>query len=151
MRAGRADAQALRRARSRSRSARSLRSSASTSAAVRQTGVAISSTDCMSSGPICSTNSLACDGREDRVDVLDEVERLRVEEHVLLLDAERVRVARAERVVEHAPARGEALTGDRRRVELHLGARTLPLFRWEEHRLFDRPDCRQQASKRGES
>ena len=36
---------------------------------------------------------LLVDAREHRVDVLDEVERLGVEEHVLLLDAERERVA----------------------------------------------------------
>ena len=39
------------------------------------------------------------DGREHRLDVLDEVERLAVEQLVLLLDPERVRVARAELVV----------------------------------------------------
>src|SRR5439155_26098243 len=39
---------------------------------------------------------------EHRVDVLHEVTRLRVEEHVLLLDAERVRVARSEAVLEDA-------------------------------------------------
>ena len=37
---------------------------------------------------------VALDGVEDGIDVLDEVEALRVEEHVLLLDAERERVAR---------------------------------------------------------
>ena len=47
---------------------------------------------------------MARDGGEHGVDVLDEVERLAVEEHVLLLDAERVRVALAEGVVEHAAA-----------------------------------------------
>ena len=52
---------------------------------------------------------LAARGRgEHGVDVLDEVEGLRVEEHVLLLDAERVRLALAEGVVEHAAAGGEA-------------------------------------------
>src|SRR5205085_11704819 len=56
--------------------------------------------------------------REHRVDVLDEVEGLGVEEHVLLLHAQRVRVALAERVVEHAPAGGEALARDRRGVDL---------------------------------
>jgi hypothetical protein len=44
------------------------------------------------------------DRGEHRIDVLDEVEGLGVEEHVLLLDTERVRVARAERVAEHAAA-----------------------------------------------
>src|SRR5579862_637099 len=39
---------------------------------------------------------------EYRVDVLHEVPRLGIEQHVLLLDAERVRVARAEAVVEDA-------------------------------------------------
>ena len=54
------------------------------------------------------------------VDVLDEVERLAVEQHVLLLDAECVRVALPEAVVEHAAALGEArtLAGDRRRERL---------------------------------
>src|SRR5947199_2231626 len=51
---------------------------------------------------------VAADGCEDRVDVLDEVERLAVEQHVLLLDAERVCVALAEGVVEHAAAGREA-------------------------------------------
>jgi hypothetical protein len=57
---------------------------------------------------------------EHRVDVLDEVERLAVEQHVLLLDAERVRVALSERVVEDAAAGREAgaLPGDGRRVDL---------------------------------
>ncbi len=45
---------------------------------------------------------VALDRVQDGLDVLDEVEARRVEEHVLLLDAERVRVARAEPVVEHA-------------------------------------------------
>ena len=55
------------------------------------------------------------DGGEHGVDVLHEIERLGVEQHVLLLDAERVRVALPERVVEHAAALGEAaaLAGDR--------------------------------------
>ena len=48
---------------------------------------------------------VARDRREHRLDVLDEVERLRVEELVLLLDAERVRVARSELVVEDAARR----------------------------------------------
>ena len=69
------------------------------------------------------------DGREHRVDVLHEVPRLGVEEHVLLLDAERVRVALAERVVEHARLRAAgafgALAGDRRRKDLlHAGSIT---------------------------
>ena len=45
---------------------------------------------------------VALDRVEHRLDVLDEVEALRVEEHVLLLDAERVRVAGAEAVVDDA-------------------------------------------------
>src|SRR2546423_4208627 len=59
-------------------------------------------------------------GCKPRVDVLDEVERLAVEEHVLLFDAERVGVALAEGVVEHAAAGREAraLAGDRRRIDL---------------------------------
>src|SRR5207248_2821478 len=55
---------------------------------------------------------------------LDEVECLAVEQHVLLLDTERVRVAASEGVVEHAAALREsaALSGDRRRVDLlHAG------------------------------
>src|SRR5438552_2306656 len=52
------------------------------------------------------------------VDVVDEIEALAVEQHVLLLDAERVRLALAERVVEDAAPRREALAGDRRRVDL---------------------------------
>ena len=42
------------------------------------------------------------DAREHRVDVLHEVPGLWIEEHVLLLDAQRVRVAAAELVVEDA-------------------------------------------------
>ena len=49
------------------------------------------------------------DRGEHRVDVLDEVERLGIEELVLLLDAERVRVAGSERVVEDAPCRLRAV------------------------------------------
>jgi hypothetical protein len=45
---------------------------------------------------------------EHGLDVLDEVECLAVEQHVLLLDPERVRLAVAEVVVEHAAAGGEA-------------------------------------------
>ena len=55
---------------------------------------------------------------EHRVDVLHEVERLGVEEHVLLLDAERVRLALAELVVEDAAAGGEALARDRGGIDL---------------------------------
>ena len=58
---------------------------------------------------------------EHGVDVLHEVERLGVEQHVLLLDAERVRLALAELVVEHAAARGEALARDRCRIDLLHG------------------------------
>src|SRR5437762_3465560 len=61
---------------------------------------------------------------EHRVDVLDEVECLAVEQHVLLLDAERVRIAASEGVVEHAASLCEsaALAGDRRRMDLlHSG------------------------------
>ena len=65
------------------------------------------------------------DRREHRVDVLHEVPRLGVEQHVLLLDAERVRVALAERVIEHARVAGAeplgALPGDRRREDLLHG------------------------------
>src|SRR5262249_49502653 len=42
------------------------------------------------------------DGCEHGVDVLHEIEGARVEEHVLLFHAERVRVALAEAVFEHA-------------------------------------------------
>ena len=58
------------------------------------------------------------DGGEDGVDVLDEVECLAVQQHVLLLDAERVGVAVAEVVVEHAAAGREALARDRGGVDL---------------------------------
>ena len=75
---------------------------------MRQTGVVISITDCISSELIRASNSLPGDRGEHGVDVLDEVEGLRVEQHVLLLDAERVRLAFAEGVVEHAAAGGEA-------------------------------------------
>ena len=51
---------------------------------------------------------VADDGRQEGVDVLHEVEGLAVEEHVLLLDAERVRIALSECVVEDAAALGEA-------------------------------------------
>src|SRR5262249_36607399 len=53
---------------------------------------------------------------EHRVDVLDEVERLRVEELVLLLHAERVRIAAPEGVVEHAAT--TPFAGDRGRERL---------------------------------
>ena len=56
---------------------------------------------------------VARDRLQHGVDVLDEVERLAVEEHVLLLDAERVRIGLAERVVEDAAALDGALAGDR--------------------------------------
>src|SRR5690348_17328503 len=64
------------------------------------------------------------DRGEHRVDVLDEVEGLAVEQHVLLLDAERVCVALAERVVEDASALGVAapLAGDRGREDLAHGS-----------------------------
>src|SRR5205823_6231430 len=71
------------------------------------------------------------DRGEHGVDVLDEVEHLGVEEHVLLLDPERVRVARAEGVIEHAAAGREAraLAGDRRRDQRVAHAGTIsPLF-----------------------
>ncbi len=66
---------------------------------------------------------VAGDCGEHGVDVLDEVERLGVKEHVLLLDAERVRIALAEGVVEHAASGREALAGDRRGIDLlHAGS-----------------------------
>jgi hypothetical protein len=62
---------------------------------------------------------VAGDVGEHRLDVLDEVEGLAVEEHVLLLHAQRVGVARPERVVEHAAGRLHgALAGDRCGVDL---------------------------------
>ena len=61
---------------------------------------------------------VADDRRQDGVDALDEVERLRVEEHVLLLDAERVRLTVSERVLEHAARRAEAGGRDRWRPGL---------------------------------
>src|SRR5947209_2393796 len=72
---------------------------------------------------------VACDRGEHRVDVLDEVEGLAVEEHVLLLDAEGVRVARAEGVVEDAAARREvrALARDRRWDQRVVHAATISL------------------------
>src|SRR4051794_37624322 len=45
---------------------------------------------------------VVADAGEHRVDVLHEVPGLGIEEHVLLLDAERVRVAAAELVIENA-------------------------------------------------
>src|SRR5206468_6168470 len=71
------------------------------------------------------------DRLEHRVDVLHEVERLAVEEHVLLLDAERIGVARAETVIEHAAAGREvrALAGDRGRDQRIAHAVTIsPAF-----------------------
>jgi hypothetical protein len=58
------------------------------------------------------------DRTEHRVDVLDEVEGLAVQEHVLLFDPERVRIGVAELVVEHAAALDRALACDRVRVDL---------------------------------
>src|SRR6185437_16778940 len=74
---------------------------------------------------------VARDRGEHGVDVLDEVVRLAVEQHVLLLDPQRVRVARAEGVVEHAAAgrEGGALAGDRRRDQRVAHAGTIsPVF-----------------------
>ena len=59
--------------------------------------------------------------------MLDEIERLAVEEHVLLLDAERVRIRLAEGVVEHAAAVDGALARDRRRIDLLHGSTRLRL------------------------
>jgi hypothetical protein len=53
--------------------------------------------------------------------VLDEIEALAVEEHVLLLDAERVLIPAPETVVEHAAAGCEALPGDGGRIDLFHG------------------------------
>src|SRR5215204_2786281 len=62
------------------------------------------------------------DRGEHRVDVLDEIERLAVHQHVLLLDAERVWIALAERVLEDAAAAREAgaLPRDRGWIDLLL-------------------------------
>ena len=65
---------------------------------------------------------VALDRVEHHLDVLDEVEALRVEEHVLLLDAQRVRVARPELVVEDAGGRRVGDTGDRPRDDLLHGS-----------------------------
>ena len=70
--------------------------------------------------PVCER--VALDRVEHRLDVLDEVEALRVEEHVLLLDAERVRVAGAEAVVDDARRRRALEPGDRRRDDLLHGS-----------------------------
>ena len=66
---------------------------------------------------------VAGDGGEHGVDVLDEVERLAVEEHVFLLHPERVRIALAEGVIEDAAAGREAsaLARDRRGIDLLPG------------------------------
>ncbi len=48
---------------------------------------------------------VAGDRGEHRLDVLDEIEGLGIEKLVLLLDAERVRVACSERVLEDASGR----------------------------------------------
>ena len=65
---------------------------------------------------------MAGDRLQHGVDVLDEIERLAVEEHVLLLDPERVRVGLAERVVEDAAPGDGALAGDRVGVDLLHGS-----------------------------
>ena len=63
---------------------------------------------------------------EDGVDVLDEVEGLAVQQHVLLLDAQRVLVARPERVLENTAGVEDALDARyRRRVRL-LGHASRP-------------------------
>ena len=64
----------------------------------------------------------ALDRGQHRVDVLDEVERGCVEEHVLLLHAERVRIALAEAVLVHAAVRGQPLARDAGRNDaVHAG------------------------------
>ena len=65
---------------------------------------------------------VACDRVEHGLDVLDEVEALRVEEHVLLLHPERVRVARAELVVDDARCRRIDEPRDRRWNDLFHGS-----------------------------
>src|SRR5438093_13335439 len=84
------------------------------------------------------------DRSEDRVDVLHEVERLAVEQHVLLLDAERVGIALAEGVVVHAAARREARALPRDRGGIDLAAVVL-------HRLSSTPPgaARRPRSRRG--
>ena len=64
---------------------------------------------------------VALDRVEHHLDVLDEVEALRIEEHVLLLDAEGVGGAGAEPVVEDARVRVDE-TGDRARDDLLHGS-----------------------------
>ena len=64
------------------------------------------------------------DRLEHGVDVLDEIERLAVEEHVLLLDAERVGIGLAELVVEHAAAVDVVLARDRVGIDLLHAGRT---------------------------
>ena len=105
VRAGRRRSGSPRRARSRRRSRAAARARRRRPPAVRQTGVVTSSTDCISSAWMRSSCSPCRDRGEHRVDVLHEIPRLGVEQHVLLLDAERVRIALAERVVEHARVR----------------------------------------------
>jgi hypothetical protein len=64
---------------------------------------------------------VALDRVEHRLDVLDEVEALGVEQHVLLLDAERVGLAVAEAVVDDARGRDALEAGDRGRDDLLHG------------------------------
>jgi hypothetical protein len=89
-----------------------LRNCSATSVVVWQTGVALRVDDRLELVP--------GNRGEHGVDVLDEVERFRVEEHVLLLDSQRVRVALAECVVEDTPAgrKARALAGNRRGIDL---------------------------------
>ena len=65
---------------------------------------------------------VALDRVEHHLDVLDEVERRRIEEHVLLLDAQRVRVARAEAVIEDARGMSLRKAGDRLGDDLPHGS-----------------------------
>ena len=111
---GRADAQAAL-ARDADHVAAQLLQLALTSAGVRQTGRRDLEHRLHQLGVDPLLELVAGDRREHGLDVLDEVERLAVEEHVLLLDAQRVRVAVAELVVEHAAPACEALARDRLR------------------------------------
>src|SRR5439155_18932684 len=80
----------------------------------------------------------------------DEVEALAVEQHVLLLDAEGVRLALAERVVEDAAAWREALAGDRRRVDLLHSRSIYPSSARFSGARAPRPDCRLTARSMGD-
>ena len=89
--------------RSRPRRAAASRSSSPAAATSSHGVVAISSTDCISSGFTWPSSSVGHRG-EDRLDLLGEVEIVGVEDHQLLLDADRERRP-VEAVVEHGRPR----------------------------------------------